>query len=147
MVLSMTKARERQKARRMLVQALYSWDLSGSDLESIEAQFHADNNMTKVDTNLFHDVLYGVAKNLTEVDGTFEPFLDRESDRLDPVSRAVLRVATYEMLYSIDVPYKVVINEGINLAKTYGPTDAYKYINGILDQVATMQRSFEVTAS
>ena len=95
----MTKARERQKARRMLVQALYSWDLGGSDLESIEAQFHADNNMTKVDSNLFHDVLFGVAKNLAEVDGTFEPFLDRESDRLDPVSRAVLRVATYEMLY------------------------------------------------
>ena len=143
----MTKARERQKARRMLVQALYSWDLGGSDVASVEAQFHADNNMTKVDTKLFHEVLFGVSKNLAEVDGTFEPFLDRDNGLLDPVSRAVLRVVTYEMLYSFDVPYKVVINEGINLAKTYGPTDAYKYVNGILDQVASMKRALEVTAN
>jgi N utilization substance protein B len=81
------------------------------------------------------------------VDGTFERFLDRENGQLDPVSRAVLRLTTYEMLYSLDVPYKVVINEGINLAKTYGPTDAYKYINGILDQVASMKRAVEVAAN
>jgi N utilization substance protein B len=143
----MSKSRERQKARRMLVQALYSWELGGSDLESIEAQFHADNNMTKVDTKLFHEVLFGVSKSLSEVDGTFERFLDRENGQLDPVSRAVLRLTTYEMLYSLDVPYKVVINEGINLAKTYGPTDAYKYINGILDQVASMKRAVEVAAN
>ena len=143
----MSKSRERQKARRMLVQALYSWELGGSDLESIEAQFHADNNMTKVDTKLFHEVLFGVSKSLSEVDGTFERVLDRENGQLDPVSRAVLRLTTYEMLYSLDVPYKVVINEGINLAKTYGPTDAYKYINGILDQVASMKRAVEVAAN
>ena len=143
----MSKSRERQKARRMLVQALYSWELGGSDPESIEAQFHADNNMTKVDTKLFHEVLFGVSKSLSEVDGTFERFLDRENGQLDPVSRAVLRLTTYEMLYSLDVPYKVVINEGINLAKTYGPTDAYKYINGILDQVASMKRAVEVAAN
>ena len=89
----------------------------------------------------------GGAKNRAEVDGPCAPVLDRESARVDPVARAVVRGATDEMLYSIDVPYKVVINEGINLAKPYGPTDAYKYINGILDQVATKQRAVEVTAS
>ena len=90
----MSKARERQKARRMLVQALYSWEVGGTDLETIEAEFHADNKMSKVDDKLFHAILFGVPKNLTEVDGTFEPFLDRDNKQLDPVSRAVLSLST-----------------------------------------------------
>jgi N utilization substance protein B len=90
--------------------------------------------------------LFGVPKNLTEVDGTFEPFLDRDNKQLDPVSRAVLRLSTFEMIFSIDVPYKVVINEGVNLAKTYGPTDAFKFINGVLDQVAIVKRGIEIKA-
>ena len=142
----MSKARERQKARRMLVQALYSWEVGGTDLETIEAEFHADNKMRKVDDKLFHAILFGVPKNLTEVDGTFEPFLDRDNKQLDPVSRAVLRLSTFEMIFSIDVPYKVVINEGVNLAKTYGPTDAFKFINGVLDQVAIVKRGIEIKA-
>ena len=116
----MSKPKQKQKARRMLVQALYSWDVGGTDLVNIEAEFHSDNDMNKVDVTLFHNILYGVPKNLAEIDGTYEPFLDRENKQLDPVSRAVLRLSSYEMLYTIDVPYKVVINEGVNLAKTYG---------------------------
>ena len=142
----MSKSRERQKARRMLVQALYSWDVGGTDLETIEAEFHHDNNMTKVDNKLFHNILFGVPKNLGEVDGAFESHLDRENNQLDPVSRAILRLSTFDMLYSIDVPYKVVINEGVNLAKTYGPTDAFKFINGVLDKIAVEKRVIEVTA-
>jgi N utilization substance protein B len=142
----MSKSRERQKARRMLVQALYSWDVGGTDLETIEAEFHHDNNMTKVDNKLFHNILFGVPKNLGEVDSAFESYLDRENKQLDPVSRAILRLSTFEMLYSIDVPYKVVINEGVNLAKTYGPTDAFKFINGVLDKIAVEKRVIEVTA-
>jgi N utilization substance protein B len=143
----MSKPKMRQKARRLLAQALYSWDVGGCDLIDIEAEFHSDNNMATVDTELFHEVLFGVPKNLTEIDATFESYLDRQQDQLDPVSRAILRIATYEMLYRIDVPYKVVINEGVNLAKTFGPTDAFKYINGILDRVAIAKRSIEVTAN
>ena len=115
-------------------------------METIEAEFHHDNNMTKVDNKLFHNILFGVPKNLGEVDGAFEPHLDRENKQLDPVSRAILRLSTFEMLYSIDVPYKVVINEGVNLAKTYGPTDAFKFINGVLDKIAVEKRVIEVTA-
>jgi N utilization substance protein B len=85
-----------------------------------------------------------VPKNLTEIDDTFGPHLDRENQQLDPVSRAILRVSTYELLYSIEVPYKVVINEGVNLAKTYGPTDAFKFINGVLDKIAAEKRAIEV---
>jgi len=142
-----SKTKTRQKARRLLVQALYSWELSGSDLASIEAIFHTDNDMSKVDSALFHDVLFGVAKNLSQIDGAYQPHLDREHHQLDPISRAVLRISTYELLHSIEVPYKVVINEGVNLAKTFGPTDAFKFINGVLDRVAVAERSIEVSAA
>ncbi|MEJ6743935.1 MAG: transcription antitermination factor NusB [Porticoccaceae bacterium] len=143
----MSKPKEKQKARRMLLQALYSWDVGGTDLVDIEAEFHTDNDMSKVDTALFHTILFGVPKNLAQIDGTYSSYLDRENKQLDPVSRAVLRLSSYEMVFSIDVPYKVVINEGVNLAKTYGPTDAYKFINGVLDKVAIEHRAAEVAAN
>ena len=143
----MSKPKEKQKARRMLLQALYSWDVGGTDLVDIEAEFHTDNDMSKVDTALFHTILFGVPKNLAQIDATYSSYLDRENKQLDPVSRAVLRLSSYEMVFSIDVPYRVVINEGVNLAKTYGPTDAYKFINGVLDKVAIEHRAAEVAAN
>ena len=143
----MSKPKMRQKARRLLVQALYSWDVGGTELITIEAEFHVDNNMATVDKELFHDVLFGVPKNLREIDAAYELYLDREQEQLDPVSRAILRLSTYEMIHRIDVPYKVVINEGVNLAKTFGPTDAFKFVNGILDQVAIAKRAIEVAAN
>jgi transcription antitermination protein NusB len=143
----MSKPKMRQKARRLLVQALYSWDVGGTNLITIEAEFHVDNNMATVDKELFHDVLFGVPKNLREIDAAYELYLDREQEQLDPVSRAILRLSTYEMIHRIDVPYKVVINEGVNLAKTFGPTDAFKFVNGILDQVAIAKRAIEVAAN
>lgn len=143
----MSKPKMRQKARRLLVQALYSWDVGGTGLITIEAEFHVDNNMATVDKELFHDVLFGVPKNLREIDAAYELYLDREQEQLDPVSRAILRLSTYEMIHRIDVPYKVVINEGVNLAKTFGPTDAFKFVNGILDQVAIAKRAIEVAAN
>ncbi len=140
----MTTLRARQKARRLVVQALYSWEIGGIDVSAIESHFLATNDMEKVDTDLFHDILFGVASNWIEIDQTFEPYLDRNREHLDPVSRAVLRLSTFEMLYSIQVPYKVVINEAVNLAKTFGPEDAFKFINGVLDKVAVNSRAIEV---
>ena len=140
----MTTLRARQKARRLVVQALYSWEIGGIDVSAIESHFLATNDMEKVDTDLFHDILFGVATNWIEIDQTFEPYLDRNREHLDPVSRAVLRLSTFEMLYSIQVPYKVVINEAVNLAKTFGPEDAFKFINGVLDKVAINSRALEV---
>ena len=140
----MTTLRARQKARRLVVQALYSWEIGGIDVSAIESHFLASNDMEKVDKDLFHDILFGVATNWIEIDQTFEPYLDRNREHLDPVSRAVLRLSTFEMLYSIQVPYKVVINEAVNLAKTFGPEDAFKFINGVLDKVAVNSRAIEV---
>ena len=140
------KTSERKKARHLLVQALYQWQMSGNSLADIEAEFHADNDMSKVDTAFFREVLCGVPKRLDDVEGAFAPSLDRELSELDPVARAVLQLGTYELLYRIDVPYKVVINEAVSLAKKFGATDSYKYINGVLDKVAADKRAAEVTA-
>ena len=91
----MSKPKQKQKARRLLVQALYSWDVVGTDLIDIEAEFHVDNDMAKVDSSLFHDILFGVPKNLTEIDSSYTLHLVRENKELDPVYRAVLRIASY----------------------------------------------------
>ena len=143
----MSKTKAKQKARKLSLQALYSWDMGGIDLQTIEVNFHTENDMSKVDTDLFKSLLYDVPKNLEKIDEAYQPHLDREQDQLDPVSRAILRISTYELLFSIEVPYKVAINEGVNLAKTFGPTDAYKFINGVLDRVATQTRAVEIAAN
>lgn len=142
----MSKTKAKQKARKLSLQALYSWDMGGIELQTIEVNFHTENDMSKVDTDLFKSLLYEVPKNLEKIDEAYQPHLDREQDQLDPVSRAILRISTYELLFSIEVPYKVAINEGVNLAKTFGPTDAYKFINGVLDQVAAQSRAEEIAA-
>jgi len=143
----MSKTKAKQKARRLLVQALYSWELSGIDLQTIEVNFHSENDINKFDVDLFKNILYGVPENLEKIDTAYQPHLDREQEQLDPVSRAILRLSTYELMYSIEVPYKVAINEGVNLAKTFGPTDAFKFINGVLDRVAAQTRAVEIAAN
>lgn len=142
----MSKTKAKQKARKLLVQALYSWELGGTDLETIEVNFHLENDMSKVDTELFKTILFGVPQNLEQIDSAYQKYLDREQEKLDPVSRAILRLTTYELMFSIEVPYKVAINEGVNLAKTFGPTDAFKFINGVLDRVAADTRAVEIAA-
>ena len=142
----MSKTKAKQKARKLLVQALYSWELGGTDLETIEVNFHLENDMSKVDTELFKTILFGVPQNLEQIDSAYQNYLDREQEKLDPVSRAILRLTTYELMFSIEVPYKVAINEGVNLAKTFGPTDAFKFINGVLDRVAADTRAVEIAA-
>ena len=142
----MSKTKAKQKARKLLVQALYSWELGGTDLQTIEVNFHIENDMSKVDTELFKTILFGVPQNLEQIDSAYQKYLDREEEKLDPVSRAILRLTAYELIFSIEVPYKVAINEGVNLAKTFGPTDAFKFINGVLDRVAADTRAVEIAA-
>jgi len=139
-------ASARRKARHYAMQALYQWQMAGASLNAIEAEFHADNDMSKTDVPYFRELFHGVAKNLDEIEGAYTKHLDRSVDDLDPVSRALLRMATYELKNRVDVPYKVVINEAVALAKKFGPTDAFKYINGILDKTAAELRAAEVAA-
>jgi N utilization substance protein B len=137
------QAAHRTRARRLAMQALYQWDLSGSDLAAIEVQFHEDEDFSNVDRDYFHELLHQVPARLDEVEAAFQSYLDRPVAELDPVERAVLRMAGYELLVRIDVPYRVVINEAVNLAKKFGAEQAHKYINGVLDQAARRLRPVE----
>jgi len=134
----------RRKARRFAVQAIYQWQLAGANLAAIEAEFRTDNDMSKVDLEYFHDILHGVPREKSELDAKIEKLLDRRLDELTPVELAILRLGAYEMVHRLDVPYKVVINESVELAKTFGATDGHKYVNGILDKLAQRDRMVEI---
>ena len=133
----------RREARTLAMQALYSWHIAGQPLNEIEAQFRVDNDFSKVDGAYFHEILHGVPRQKTELDEAFTPLLDRPLEEIDPVELAILRLSTYELMKRIDVPYRVVINEGIELAKVYGATDGHKFVNGVLDKLAPQLRSAE----
>ena len=125
------------------MQALYQWDLSGSNLSEIEVQFHEDEDFSKADKDYFHELLHEVPARLDEVEQAFASYLDRPLNEIDPVERAVLRMATYELMARIDVPYRVIINEAVNLTKKFGAEQAYKYVNGVLDKTAQDLRTVE----
>lgn len=133
----------RTRARRFAMQALYQWDLSGTDLASIEAQFREDEDFGNVDAEYFHELLHEIPSHLERVDAHYQTFLDRPVKELDPVERALLRVASYELETHLEVPYRVVINEAVNLTKKFGAEQAYKYVNGVLDKVARQLRPVE----
>ena len=137
----------RRKARRFTVQALYQWQMTGTNLGEIETQFRVDNDMRKTDVAYFHELLHEIPKCINELDGYFGPYLDREIKDLDRVELAILRIGTYELSKRVDVPYKVAINEGIELAKYFGATESHKYVNGILDRVAQKLRVLEMKAN
>ncbi|RRJ83601.1 transcription antitermination factor NusB [Aestuariirhabdus litorea] len=134
----------RRKARQLALQALYQWHMAQANVSDIEAQFRTDNDFDKIDGEYFSELLLNIPKLLDEVDGGIEPLLDRGLDELDPIERAILRIGAYELLHRHDVPYRVVINEGIELAKRFGASESHRYVNGILDKMAAKVRSPEV---
>lgn len=134
-------AHARKRARRLAMQALYQWQLSGHSLKDVDAQFQDDEDMPRADGQYFRELLHKIPARLDEVDDTLAPWLDRSVEQLDPVERAILRIAVYELLFRIDIPYRVVINEAVALAKTFGAAEGYKYVNGVLDQAARALRS------
>ena len=144
--MSSSRPSARKKARHMLVQAMYQWQISGARISAIEAQYKAEKGMAKADPDFFSELIHQIPEKLDEIDEAFREFLDRDLSALDPISVAILRIATYELLHRIDVPYRVVINESVNLAKTFGPTDAHKYINGVVDRVAARTRRLEISS-
>lgn len=137
------KAGERRRARVLAMQALYHRHYSKSPVSDIEAEFMVDNDMSKVDSAYFRDLLRGVHREQADLDKTFEPFLDRPLDEVDPIELAIVRLGTYELKHRIDVPYRVVINEGIELAKRFGGTEGHKFVNSILDKLSRRLRLAE----
>jgi len=136
----------RHKARHYAMQALYQWQIAGANLNEIEAEFRADYDMAKVDVAFFSELLHQVPAQLKELDGLFTPLLDRDLSDINPIELALLRMGTYELAKRIDVPYKVVINETVSLAKKFGASDSYKYLNGVLDKLAQQVRAVEIQA-
>ena len=134
----------RRKARHYAVQALYQWEMAGASLSKIEAEFLADNDMNHVDVEYFRDILKGVPSNLSELDEMLVPCLSRDMAEVTPVEKAILRLAAFELAHRIDVPYKVVINESVELSKKFGATESHKFINGALDQLAQTVRIVEI---
>ena len=134
-------------ARKAAVQALYQWQITGQNLNLIEQYFIDEQFFSpeeEIHRSFFSELLHGVPQNLIAVDELLSRFVDREVDAVDPVERAVLRLATYELLFFPDTPYKVVINEAINIAKELGADGGHRYINGILDKTALAHRPDEV---
>ena len=142
-----TLAAERRKARHYGMQALYQWHMAGAALTEIEAEFRADYDFSHVDLEYFQALLHGVPVAVDELESVLEPLLDRPLDELDPIERTLLRMGVFELRERIDVPYKVVINEAVSLAKKFGATDSYKYINGVLDKAARQLRRAEIDSA
>ncbi|SEQ74849.1 NusB antitermination factor [Rosenbergiella nectarea] len=134
------KPAARRRARECALQALYSWQLSKNDIADVEYQFLAENDVKDVDVLYFREILTGVANNSDYLDKLMQPHLSRRLDELGEVEKAALRISLYELSKRDDVPYKVAINEGIELAKTFGAEDSHKFVNGVLDKVAPQIR-------
>lgn len=128
------KPAARRKARILALQAVYSWQISGNLIADIEQQMLIETDVTKIDVEYFKDLATGVAVNYKQLDEEVSPHLTRPFDDLDMVERAILRLSSYELKFREDVPYKVAINEGIELAKIFGAEDSHKFVNGVLDK-------------
>ncbi len=134
----------RRKARRYALQALYSWMLSGNALSDIETHFLMNHAAEEFDREYFQVLLHEVPKHVEMLETTMTPYLSRPFADLDPIELTILRLSIYELKERLDIPYRVVINEGLELAKTFGSVDSYKFVNGVLDKVARALRKTEI---
>jgi N utilization substance protein B len=137
---------KRRKARRLALQAIYQWQIARQSLTEIALQYNEDENMPKSDGAYFHELLQNIPPHCEALDAEFLPFLDRPAAELDPIELAILRMGAYELITRLEIPYRVVINEAVELAKLFGAEDGYKYVNGILNQLARKVRGVEVSA-
>jgi len=136
----------RRRARELAVQGIYQWRMSGADLAQVEKQMREEKKLGNYDAKFFSMLLRGVLTQHADLEAAVAPHLDRPLAELSPVEYSVLLLATYELLQHPETPYKVIINEAVDLAKTYGGTDGHKFVNGVLDKLAALVRAVEVTA-
>jgi N utilization substance protein B len=134
------KPSPRRKARELAVQAVYSWQISQNSVNDVEVNFIADNSKRRFDIEYFQQLLRGVTSSVSELDLAISPHVDRPLDDIDHVEKAILRVAVFELSDCQDVPYRVVINEAIELAKIFAADDSHKFINGVLDKAVKLIR-------
>jgi N utilization substance protein B len=136
----------RRRSREFALQGLYQWQLAGTDPLTIAEQLSDAEGFSKIDVDYFKALLDGAVAGAAEMEQLIAPLLDRAYKSLSPVERGILLLAGYEFKHQPEVPYRVVMNEAIELAKSFGGTDGHKYVNGVLDKMAMQLRAVEVTA-
>ncbi|MBU4611026.1 transcription antitermination factor NusB [Achromobacter sp. GG226] len=141
----------RRRAREFALQGTYEWLVKGgvdqTDLTAIDANVRENEEFAQADAAFFRTLLYGVTREAATLREAFTPFVDRPLAELSPVEHAILLIGTFELLHQVEVPYKVVINEAVELAKSFGGTDGFKFVNGVLDKLAPQLRAAEVEAA
>jgi len=136
----------RRRSREVALQGLYEWLISGADAGVIEAHMREQEDFAKCDTAHFDALLHGCIAEAADLDAVLSRHVDRKTTELSPVEHGVLMIGAYELKHCVDVPYKVAINEAVELAKSFGGTDGHKYVNGVLDKAAAELRPVEVEA-
>ena len=137
---------QRRRSRELALQGLYEWLLSGADAASIDAHMREHDGFEKCDSVHFDALLRGCIEQAADLDAALARHVDRKITQLSPVEHGVLLIGVYELKHCIDIPYKVAINEAVELAKAFGGTDGHKYVNGVLDKTAADLRPLEVQA-
>ena len=137
----------RSRARRRALQAIYAWQISGGTAQQVIAQFAHEQAHEVADLEYFEDLVRGVMKHVGDLDAALAGFIDREVEQVDPIERAALRIAAYELRHRPDIPYRVVINEAIDTTKRFGSEHGHTYVNGVLDHAAAAWRAPEVQGS
>lgn len=134
----------KRRARRLALQALYQWQMTGQEAYEIETQFKVFSNLEKVDVGYFSALFRGIVQHIEQVDLIFSPHLDRDFLSLNPIELTILRLSTYEFLKTPELPWRVILDESVNMGKEYGSTDGHKYVNGVLHKVAHDLRAVEI---
>ena len=140
-------AKARGKSRRLAMQAIYQWQMTGDNISDIKQQFFDENNMAKLDSAFFSEMVSGVASSISELDPLLEKYMTRKVESVDPVERSILRLATYEFINRFDVPYRVVLNEAVTITKEFCAEKSHTFVNAVLDKVAKEIRHIEVQSS
>jgi N utilization substance protein B len=133
----------RRRSRELALQALYEWLVTGHDADVLLKRAAEDPEHGRADKTHLEAVVHGVLERAADLNGGLQPFLDRPAESLSPVEHALLLIGAYELTACLDIPYRVVINEAVELAKAYGGTDGHKYVNGVLDKLAAQVRPHE----
>ena len=141
---SRKKINNRRKSRELVMKSVYRGLVNQIDITQIKKDIQDDPDFIRADQDLYEEILSGVFKNIDSLKQEIESYIDRSYEELSPIELSIIYFSLYELKYSMSVPYKVVINEAVEIAKTYGGADGYKYINGILNQAAKANRVNEV---
>ena len=136
-------SQNRRKSRELVLKAVYRGMINAGDIKQIVLDAQDDPEYIKADESYFKQLLEGVTGKIRELDQQISVFIDRKIEELSPVEHAILRVSSFELMFDMSIPYRVAINEGVELAKLYGGVDGHKYINGVLDKVAAAARPQE----